>query len=430
MSSLDLHQDRVLASLRDGEVKLDLGTAELCCLVGMQQRSQRTAQTSFAEEDTLDIFEEMCAYVDGQSPRRRASTALARLREQRLLARIDGAGLVQTGHFCLTGLGRAIVGFYDQEESLNPETLSLLMETLRAELMALRTEARAAETEEQWRRVTRRIQVTVQDLVSGIERRQRGLDVQQEMVRERIQELLQADWFGAIQGCEELLSTTASTLSELNLVLLRDSGELLDLLDEIARLAVTAEQALTQRAADEAGLQVERVKSWGRERQAAWSDYFQYLQRYLRTVVRLDPERALSHRLRDGLAAWSDSPYYWLGVEPEALVEWKEWKAPVSKPPVERPRQEWSPPVQDSSPSPEFDLQSAVQKALDGGAVNLTEVLLAVLPDVPEPKVYRTIGRVAEILARLTLVQPQTRRPWVELGDFEVEQWKLAGPAR
>jgi chromosome condensin MukBEF complex kleisin-like MukF subunit len=41
-------------------------------------------------------------------------------------------------------------------------------------------------------------QSAVGDLVAGIERRQRGLDAQQEEVQAQIAKLLSADWFSAV----------------------------------------------------------------------------------------------------------------------------------------------------------------------------------------------------------------------------------------
>jgi chromosome condensin MukBEF complex kleisin-like MukF subunit len=53
--------------------------------------------------------------------------------------------------------------------------------------------------------------MTVADLVAGIERRQRGLDAQQEAVQAEIATLLSADWFSAVDRCQSLLDATTST---------------------------------------------------------------------------------------------------------------------------------------------------------------------------------------------------------------------------
>src|SRR6185312_7872721 len=110
--------------------------------------------------------------------------------------------------------------------------------------------------------------------------------------------LLEADWFGAIERCQGLLESTSATLQELNEVLLRDSSLLLALLQDIEELAVQAQDADAETAAHRLIDHVDRIAAWGAARQRAWSEYFQYVHRYLRDVVRLDPTRALTQRLR------------------------------------------------------------------------------------------------------------------------------------
>ena len=74
------------------------------------------------------------------------------------------------------------------------------------------------------------LRVTVADLVAGIERRQRGLDAQQEEVQAEIAKLLSADWWSAVDRCQSLLDATTSTLRELNEILLRDAHHFVTLL--------------------------------------------------------------------------------------------------------------------------------------------------------------------------------------------------------
>src|SRR5262245_62634807 len=65
--------------------------------------------------------------------------------------------------------------------------------------------------------------------------------------------------------------------------------------------------------------QVERVLAWGQARQRGWSDYYQFVHRYLREVVRLDPRRALSQRLRDQLVAWPEHRFALLLAEERGI---------------------------------------------------------------------------------------------------------------
>src|ERR1700733_6550482 len=210
---------RVIASLARDQVNLDLKTVDLCFLAGLYLRADKAAMASFEEDLLVDMFEEVCDVVEpgAENPRKRATHAIQRLREQRMLARVDGTGLVRAGEYALTRLAAAVVEYFLTDEALTRESLTLLTGTLRAQLAEILAAARKAEGDAAWHtRVAGPLRVTVADLISGIERRQRGLDAQQEEVQAEIAKLLQADWFSAVDRCQALLDATASTLRELN----------------------------------------------------------------------------------------------------------------------------------------------------------------------------------------------------------------------
>ena len=95
-------------------------------------------------------------------------------------------------------------------------------------------------------------------------------------------------------------------------VLLRDTHHFVALLQEIQALASEAEQAESEEAVQRVIEHVDRIAAWGGARQRAWSEYYQYVHRYLRDVVRLDPDRALSQRLRERVASWPSTPFHLL----------------------------------------------------------------------------------------------------------------------
>lgn len=304
---------RLIAALARDRINLDLKTLDLCFLAGLYLRADRASLASFEEDVLIDMFEQICDVVDpgAERPRKRATHAIQRLRDQRMLARVDGAGIVRSGEYALTRLSAAVVEYFLTDEALTRESLTLLTGTLRAQLAEILGAAKRADTEDVWReRVVAPLRVTVGELVGGIERRQRGLDSQQEEVQAEISKLLQADWFGAVERCQSLLDTTTDTLRELNEVLLRDTHHFVALLQEIQALASDAEQAESEAAVQRVIEHVDRIAAWGGARQRAWSDYYQYVHRYLRDVVRLDPDRALSQRLRDQVASWPSTPFH------------------------------------------------------------------------------------------------------------------------
>jgi chromosome partition protein MukF len=363
------------------------------------------------------------------NPRKRATHAIQRLRDQRMLARVDGAGVVRAGEYALTRLAAAVIEHFLSDEALTRESLTLLTRTLLGQLAEVRGEASRAGTPEAWRdRVVGPLRVTVGDLVGGIERRQRGLDVAQEQVQKDIVALLQADWFGAVDEAQALLDTTTRTLAELNEVILRDTHQLVALLQEVHDLAEAAGVIEAQEAAQRVVEQVERIAAWGAARQRAWSDYYQYVHRYLRDVVRLDPDRALSQRLRDQLAGWTSRPFHLVVARAPSIRLLRDVSPRVDRPLVTRPRADRErPPDEVSLDDGELDLDALVDAALAAGAASLSEVTAHVLGALPEARRFAAAGRVAARVAGRLRVRAERERPWVRaLGRLELEQWSIA----
>ena len=127
---------RLIAALARDRINLDLKTLDLCFLAGLYLRADRASLASFEEDVLIDMFEQICDVVDpgAERPRKRATHAIQRLRDQRMLARVDGAGIVRSGEYTLTRLAAAVVEYYLADEALTRESLTLLTGTLRAQL--------------------------------------------------------------------------------------------------------------------------------------------------------------------------------------------------------------------------------------------------------------------------------------------------------
>jgi len=76
----------VIASLARDQVNLDLKTVDLCFLAGLYLRADKAALASFEEDMLVDMFEQVCDVVEpgADNPRKRATHAIQRLREQRV----------------------------------------------------------------------------------------------------------------------------------------------------------------------------------------------------------------------------------------------------------------------------------------------------------------------------------------------------------
>jgi chromosome partition protein MukF len=345
-----------------------------------------------------------------------------------MLARVDATGIVSAGEYALTSLATVIVKSFLEDEQLTRESLALLTGAVISSLGQIRAAAQRANDETVWRaEVVAPLRITIGDLVGGIERRQRGLDAQQEEVQRQIGELLQADWFGAVEQCQALLEAMAGTLQELNEVLLRDSSHIQALLQEIQHAAATADAREAEEAAQRVGEQVDRMAAWGASRQQAWSGYYQYVHRFLRDVVRLDPDRALSQRLLEQVRNWPAHPFAVVVTAESRIRLLRSVSARGERPPVGRPRADregelMAVPADDGG----VDLEELVREALSDGPQGLAAVTRRVLAHVDEVDHYRSAGRIAAIVAKLTTPRSERERPWTAVTDaVEIEDWAI-----
>lgn len=427
--------NRLIASLMRDQVHLDLKTADICFLAGLYLRADKAGLESFEEDLLIDQFEQICDIVepDAENPRKRATHAIQRLRDQRMLARVDGAGIVRAGEYALTRLAAAVIEYFLTDEALTRESLTLLTGTLRAQLAEVLAAARKARDDEAWRgSIIGPLRITVGELVSGIERRQRGLDAQQEEIQEEISALLSADWFNAVDRCQALLDATTTTLRELNEILLQDAHHFVALLQDIQAHASAAGNAEADEAAQRVIEHVDRIAAWGGARQRAWSEYYQHVHRYLRDVVRLDPDRALSQRLRDQIAGWPDRPFHLLAAHTDSICLLRPLEGRIERPPVARPRTDReAEPAWVNAENALADIEALVIQALDDGFDTLAAVTGQVLAALPDDMHYVAAGRAAGALARLVKVRAERERPWRAIHEkLELEDWMIVQEPR
>ena len=424
---------RIIAGLARDAVELRLETVDLCFVAALHLRSQHETAVELDEDALIDVFERVCELVEAgaDNPRKRATHAIHRLRDQRLLARVDGAGLVSAGAYSLTSLAIAIVRFFLDDDRLTRESLSLLTGAIIATLSELRSAARRAESVDDWQTlVVGPLRVTVGDLVAGIERRQRGLDAQQEEVQRQIAGLLETGWFDAVQQCQAVLDSTTQTLRELGEVLLRDSHQIQSLLQEIQTRAAVAGMHDAVEAVGGVVDNVDRMAAWGLARQEAWSKYYRFAHRFLRDVVRLDPARALSKRLVEQVRQWPMEPFHLVAAAEGRIAMLRPIEARIERPAVEQPRRDRERTAELVEPDErELDLEEMVRRALRAGATELTTVTASVLAQLPPARRYAAAGIVAGIVADVARARPERPRPWVAVDDtLQIEDWQVSPP--
>jgi chromosome partition protein MukF len=439
---------RVLTYLAREKPALELQTVDLCFAAALHLRATSTTSPAFQEDQLIDVFEQMLKTLGaGAEPsQKRATHAIRRLREQRILHRVDGAGVLRAGEYALTRLGTSIVEFFLEEEALTRESLALLMRALLTSLDGVSAAAARAASADDWRReVVEPLRIIVGDLARGIERRQRGFDLRQVELQREIGKLLNAEWFGGVERSQAILDATSTTLRDLNQVLLRDTQEahtrLQDIGDRAADEAAVAgddvetraARAEAEMAAREAGDQIDRVAAWGAARQRAWSEYYRYVHRYLRDVVRLDPTRLVTQRLREQLTGKASKTFaLTIAAAPPIRLLRTVTPSLPEKPPVRRPRKEREKePAAVQSEDPRAMLRSLVRAAIEDGARGLHAITERLTTDLPSEERFVQAGRIAETVAELASPRATAERPWKTVADrLSLEEWEVAAPTK
>jgi len=419
-----------IAALAKDRIALDLRTEDVCFLAALQLHSDASGEPVFSDDRLVATFAQVCELVDpgADNVRSRATHAIQRMVDQRMLARIDGAGLVRSGDYALSPMAVAIVKNLLDDEALTRESLTLLTTALRAQLGEVKQRAHQADSEDEWRQgVIEPLRVTVRDLLAGIDRRARGLDEQHIELQRRIADLLDADWFSSIDRCESLLGRTTETLAELKDVLLRDAADLHTQLQDIGHAAEMRDAHDALAAVQQVSENVDRLTAWGQARQRSWSEYHRYVHGFLRDVVRLDPERALSQRLRDQIAGWSQRPFRLVLSDAEPMRILRPIEPHGERERVTRAHRRRTTELAEVQPDARpAALESAVETALASRPAWLSEVLTSVLPEIPAQQHYVVIGRIAELVATRVYLHRARRRAWVKVaGPLEVQDWQL-----
>jgi chromosome partition protein MukF len=199
------------------------------------------------------------------------------------------------------------------------------------------------------------------------------------------------------------------------------------LLQEIQQVAATAKAIDAEVAAQRVGEQVDRMVAWGSSRQHAWSGYYQYVHRFLRDVVRLDPDRALSQRLLEQVRSWRGRPFSVVVASDACIRVLRAATVRGLRSPVGRPREDREKQLAfDVADDDRFDLERLVQEALTAGSTDLSTVTRHALAQLDEPARYLAVGRIAAIIVRLRTARSMRERPWVAVSRaLEIEDWTI-----
>lgn len=361
------------------------------------------------------------AHGDPGSSTQRATNAIARLREQRLMVRTDTAGIVRGGEYSLSRMGNAIAEWFGEQEGLTRQSLEVMMTRIRADLGQIKLAAEEGGDREHWEsRVSNPLRLTVAGLIEVIDRRQQGMDVQQEDIRERISAMLEESWFEAVQSCEKLLGATSEALHELHRVLMHEIEGMSFLLNEIEELCEKNAMNEPAAAVDHVRRQITRVGAWGESRFSSWSEYYQNVHEFIRSVISVDPDRAIRTRLRDTLREYGRPVCWFLNVAGQP--PYRHLRPHSDEQASQRVERELRPmeAILENAGIVQSHLEriegEVLMRMRQDGQVELLDILQRLLPDHGFHELYVLAGDLVEWLVRRGTPLPLRDMVWHPLG--------------
>ncbi len=423
-SSRPREVSEVFATLSRSQASLALDHRDLCFLVALHVHMEGQGKGSVPEEILRDVFERTWDHVepDAANPQKAATERIGRLRDQRLLTRLAASRYASESDYALSSLAQAIVRFFYEDERLTRESLDVLTMTLEGELVGVKRALESDPAERYPRTVIQPLKVSVGTLVEGIANRQRGLDRQQEQLRDVIAEELSGSSEQVLARCTGLLEEMSRTLQELHGVLMSGCARLQELVDNIAQMARALDEAEVMAAVEDVADKLARVEGWGQSRLDTWTEYHEHIHRHIRMVVSLDPHRAISHALRE-LAA--EGPDWRLGLCRAVRYSWLQEPTRVSgRLRVNRPQRERQDLEAVEADPIEGRVEIVVKEALAKGATTYLGLARRLLPETPESMRFAMLGELARQLARYGHVRTLDRR-WHALGRYEVHDWEV-----
>ncbi len=404
------------------DFSLQLDRERLAFLSGIHAFLELNPDPVLSEEQLRDIFGLLNDVTQGETGAvaLRATHAIDALCRQNLLVRADFGGIAAEGELTLSPLGKTLAEWFGARDALTREGLEVMLTRIRADLAQVRQAAVQGGDDAHWRiRVVGPLKLTVAGLVEMIDRRQRGMDVQQQETRERIGELLEAQWFEAIERCESLLQTTSSTLGELNRALMSETEGVANLLNEIFEAADRAGREETLDAVNHVRTQIERVAAWGESRFQSWSAYYQNVHEFIRTIVRVDRERALRARLRDAIKGYAEAPW---NLRHSAQTHYRHLREPESRldaKSVTRSRRESAPALEDQAARTgrlERLAEAWLARLAGTGRLDLWELLHELQPSHSDEELFLLAGELVVWMLERGQPLPPQGWEWLPLG--------------
>ncbi|WP_422450607.1 MULTISPECIES: hypothetical protein [unclassified Endozoicomonas] len=315
-------------------ISLKLQPADLAYLAALRYWKETESQPEFSEEELHVVFQNVeKARLDDNSEdsSKRCNDVIRRLLQQHLLICLEGSGHRHHAYL-ITPLSEQIVDSVCVGMEASKEALSTLFMTVATHLREIRDSAEQGGNEPFWKlQVEAPLNITVNQLVTSIDHRQRQLDQDAINTRKEVVELLKQDWQNSISQCEQLLTSTQNHLQDLQQLLLASCHELRSLLDAISRYCEQASRHDAINSVIRLEQHLDRIEHWSSERMNHWEGFHHRVHQYLRQFVTMDERKALMERVREGIRSYQALPWYLRYANEDPLARLRDIEPPRAK---------------------------------------------------------------------------------------------------
>lgn len=418
--------EEAITNAYSSNFSLNIEREEMAFLIGIHVFLKIQKETILTEGTLKDIYSRINTLIFGDESTvdRRARNAIARLREQALISRVGG---LDGNPYVLAPLGMAIAQHWEKTDRYTKQSLVIYTSQLRVLLENIRKDAEAGGNDEYWQNtVSIPLQEIIVEIINCIRHRQDGMTRVQEEIKGEITSKLRGDWFEAIEACEEMVKKTGEAITELHTLLSQETDNLLSIIEDISELAQIARKHEELEAAESVQNQLEAVREWANVSLEDWSKYYINVHNFIRVMVRTDPNREASHRLREAISSHNDLPWIFKVTQPESCWQLREGEFKKLEPAIEITGNVARAEISLSQPVDTSVMDAVIcrveRELNENGISSIQPILLDIADKVSFPDLYQISGELVEIMARRGKPHPFNGIPWIDVvGSAQVQ---------
>lgn len=418
--------DEAVSKAYSSNCSLSLDTKQMAFLIGIFIFLKYYKEAALTTGILQSIYNRVNTLSGGddETVERRANNATANLREQGFISKISSPDGSQ---YVISPLGRAVAQHWENADQLTQQSLVLYTSHVRVLLDSIREVAKQGGDDSVWtEQIYLPLREIVSEIINSIDRRQQGMTQAQKRIEKEISEKISASWLDAIGVCEEMLGTTGAALDELHTVILSQIDLILNILEELADLALMARQRQSHETVESIQAQMETIRLWANSSHEEWSKYYRNVHDFIRLHVRADPQRQAAHRVKEAIQQITITP--WTFSVPKQGYYYQlregEFTRPMTSLDVTGKASRTT--VEDSKPIDRTlfnEIRQEVELQLrETGKASLVAIVQKFLPKLDSAETYKVAGELVTILAGRGIPTPFVVMGWTPLaGDVKVQ---------